>query len=113
MTKIIFVLPVLLSIVYSQYEYLPQYFDIQLDRFEVLYQHPEMVNMNLKIQKVKKVRSLLGELTFLVPLTDTVMCNLKFLKKQGNEYKYMPYRWTPIAACDIPANVGARIKKIL
>jgi hypothetical protein len=49
---------------------------------------------------------LIGVLTFLVPLTETVMCNLKFLKKQGNEYKYMPYRWAPVAACDIPEKVG-------
>lgn len=79
---------------------LPAYFDIQLDRIEVIKQNPEILIFNLKIRKTNKVRSIIGNITIQVPADNLVACETKVLKKQGNEYRYTPFRKTKTPFCD-------------
>lgn len=81
---------------------LPQYFDIQLDRFEVLYADPKVVEFNnIKVRKINKTRSIIGNISYHVPIDENMICITKVLKKQGNEYKYLPYRVPPTGLCEV------------
>jgi hypothetical protein len=78
----------------------PQYFDIQIDRVVILYQNPKMVEFNIKIRRVNRVRSAIGNVSYHVPIDNNMLCDLKLLKKQGNEYRYQPYRIPPNGLCE-------------
>jgi hypothetical protein len=52
------------------------------------------------VRKVNKIRSFVGVINFHEPLDEKLFCEIKVLKKQGNEYKYLPYRWLPVSFCD-------------
>lgn len=84
----------------------PQYFDIQIDRFEVNYTDPEVLAVNFKIKKVNKVRSIVGTFDSFVQVDDNLLCGAKVLKKQGNEYKYQPYRIPQSGLCSALQNDG-------
>lgn len=79
---------------------MPAYFDLQLDHIEVLEQNPEIMNFNLRIRKVNKVRSIIGKIIAFIPFDEKLICEIKGLKKQGNEYKYLPYRMPSTSICD-------------
>ena len=64
------------------------YFDVLLDRFEVLFQDEKFMDWKgLKVKKVNKTRSLAGEIKFLQPLGNDVIVEGKALKKQGKLLK--------------------------
>lgn len=77
------------------------YFDAQMDRFEVLYQNLSYSDFSqLKVRKVNKVRSLVGEIKFFVPFGNDITIEAKAYKKQGGEYRQMPYKFPPMPFCD-------------
>lgn len=94
-------------------QYLPAYFDVQLDRISVNFTDPKFLSSNLKIRKVKKVRSIVGEIIWHIPLDDNLTSEAKFLKKQGNEYRYMPYTYNaPLGLCSAILKDGNKNKHI-
>lgn len=84
---------------------LPSYFDVQLDRFEQLYADPEYGDWSgIKVRKVNKTRSIIGEMKFFKPIgNDMIMEGLSY-KKQGNEYRLMPYHRAKEGFCDVLAS---------
>ena len=41
---------------------------------------------------------------FHIPVGNNIQIEIKFLKKQGGEYRYMPYTLGPGPLCDMSAN---------
>lgn len=102
------VLSVLFSQTFSQLP-IPAYFDIQLNWIDVIFQDEQSVELNLKIKKVNKIRSWIGEIKWNVQMDNEIVCGIKGLKKQGNEYRYLPYRVEPAKLCDFIHNDGKKI----
>ena len=77
------------------------YFDVQMDRFEVMEQDTRYTDWSeMKIRKVSKVRSLIGHVKIEVPVGNNVLVEGKAYKKQGGEYRLMPYHVSPLPLCD-------------
>jgi hypothetical protein len=101
----IFVFAVFVPNTFSQLP-IPAYFDIQMNMIDTIFQDESLVNLNLKIKKVNKVRSWIGDINWHVQMDNEISCELKSLKKQGNEYRYLPYRVEPTKLCDFILNDG-------
>lgn len=77
------------------------YFDVQIDRFEVLFQNTSFFDWSgLKVRKIQKIRSIVGEIDFFVPIGNDIMFSGLAYKKQGGEYRLMPYKVQPTPFCD-------------
>lgn len=57
--------------------------------------------MNAKVKKVNKTRSIFGSFFYHVPFGNDIKVEIKTLKKQGGEYRYLPYTLLPGPFCDI------------
>lgn len=69
------------------------YFDITLEKFDLLFQDDKFSDFSkLKVKKQNRTRALVGEYTFKIPFGDEIMMEGKFYKKQGGEYRLLPYR---------------------
>lgn len=80
----------------------PAYFDVQLDRIEQLFADPEYCDWSgLKVRKVNKTRSIIGEIKNFKPFGNDVMTEGKAYKKQGNEYRLLPFHLPQEPYCDI------------
>lgn len=80
----------------------PAYFDVQLDRFDVVESDKEVYDLsNIKVRKVNKIRSLVGEWIIKQPTGNDVIFEIKIYKKQGNEYRLLPYKVLPQPLCDV------------
>lgn len=80
----------------------PAYFDVQLDRIEQLYSDLEYCDWSgLKVRKVNKTRSIIGEIKFFKPFGNDIMTEGKAYKKQGNEYRLLPFHLPQEPYCDI------------
>lgn len=80
------------------------YFDIQLDRMELIFQNDSIVDYSkLRVRKVNGTRSLVGEYTNKVPIGDDFLIETKFYKKQGGEYRLQPYRLLKTPYCKFVA----------
>ena len=96
-----------LLIIFLLIKLISSYFDVQMDRLELIYQDPKCVNFSkIKIRKINKVRSLVGEADFFIPFGNDVTLEGTFLKKQGGEYRLMPYRFSPTPFCVFASNDG-------
>lgn len=85
----------------------PAYFDIQLDRFEQLYANLSICDFSgLKVRKVNKIRSLIGKLIISEPMDRDILFVTKTYKKQGNEYRLLPYRIPSQPVCEALQNDG-------
>ncbi|KAL7037956.1 hypothetical protein ACKWTF_009414 [Chironomus riparius] len=81
-----------------------QFFEIILDRVENVFETPSIIEWQVRIKKVNKTRSFVGSMAFKVPIGNDFKVGLKLMKKQGGEYRYMPYSSPPTAYCDIIIN---------
>lgn len=83
------------------------YFDVDLDRFEILEQDSSIIDWSsLKIRKVNKNRSLVGDMKVHATLDNDVIIQVKGYKKQGGEYRLMPYKVQPTPLCEFVENDG-------
>jgi hypothetical protein len=86
------------------------YFDIQLDRFEQLECDLNVVDASaMKIRKVNKTRSIIGNMVVNVELGNDVMLEGAAYKKQGNEYRLMPFKLSPQPLCDTLIGDGKKL----
>jgi hypothetical protein len=93
-------------------------FDVILDRYENIFINPDYIDVNLKIKKVNKIRSIVGNVQIIRPFDNDFKEEVKSLKKQGNdrrrlsfsfiysafsggEYRYMPYSVQTKPFCDL------------
>lgn len=78
------------------------FFEVILDRFDVLEQDTSINDWSkLRVKKVNKTsRVLIGEVTSFVKIGNDVLFEAILLKKQGNEYRYTPYKVEPTPFCD-------------
>lgn len=56
--------------------------------------------MSGKVKKVNKIRSVFGWFFLHVPFGNDIKIEVKTLKKQGGEYRYLPYKLIPTPFCD-------------
>lgn len=78
-----------------QQKYFPQvsaYLDIILDRIECSADPDFMECSSLKVKRVQKDRLIFGNITIVTPLDNNVIIQLIPYKKQGGEYRKMPYK---------------------
>lgn len=55
---------------------------------------------NLKVKKLNRTtRGIVGNLTFHVPLDNSYLAEATVYKKQGGEYRLMPFRYPPTGLC--------------
>ncbi|KAL7020228.1 hypothetical protein ACKWTF_011423 [Chironomus riparius] len=76
-----------------------KYFEIIPDRIECLLESPETGYWHLKVRKVNKTRAIFGYISFFKPMGDGIELDAKALKKQGGEYRYLPYRLPRLPFC--------------
>lgn len=89
------------------------FFDIQIDRFEDIFTDPKYFNYStVKVRKVNKTRSIVGEMVNLQPIGNDVLGGGNLYKKQGNEYRLMPYKVQMVPLCDALINDGEIYMKI-
>lgn len=79
------------------------YFDITLDRAECSSAPGFIECSRLKIKRVSKQRLLFGNITICTPLDNDAVSNLSIFKKQGGEYRKMPYKIVK-PFCDVIKN---------
>ena len=97
----------ILILMFSSINLAQSYFDVQMDRFELLFQDTNCVDVSsIKIRKVNKTRSIVGDIKLMVPFDDDVIIESKGLKKQGGEYRQMPYHVQPTKLCEFIAKDG-------
>lgn len=69
------------------------YFDITFEKFELIFQDENFADFSkLRVKRQNRTRALVGEYTYKVPFGNEIMLEGKFYKKQGGEYRLMPYR---------------------
>lgn len=89
------------------------YFDVQLDRSDVLEQDTNYVDWSsLKVRRINKTRSIIGEMKFPIPFGNDVKLQGLAYKKQGGEYRLMPYKIQPTPFCDLCSN-DSKLKEFL
>ncbi|KAG5678972.1 hypothetical protein PVAND_008587 [Polypedilum vanderplanki] len=76
-----------------------KYFEVNLDRFDVLEENKNIWEWNVKVKKINKTRSLVGYSLFNAPVGDDFKVEGKVLKKQGGEYRLLPYNMQPAPFC--------------
>lgn len=78
-----------------------QFFDIQFDRFELMFQNESFFDYSkLRVRKYNKtVRLLIGEITYNQPIGNEIIVEVKGYKKQGNQYRLLPYHAAPTPYC--------------
>jgi hypothetical protein len=54
----------------------------------------------LKVRKIDKIRKLVGNVTYHVPLDNSYFATTNIYKKQGGEYRLMPYTLPKKGLCD-------------
>jgi hypothetical protein len=102
--KLFLLLPLLVSICET---FLTSYIDIQFDRIDIIFQDEKFVDFSkLKVRKVNKTRALIGEFTYKIPMGNDIMIEGRLYKKQGGEYRLMPYRAPRKPYCE--ANIDDR-----
>jgi len=57
----------------------------------------------LKVRKINKTRTLVGDVLIKSPLGDDVTIETAVYVKQGGEYRLMPYRLPPVPFCSFAA----------
>jgi Protein of unknown function (DUF1091) len=67
------------------------YLDVVVDRVECSL-NSEIMDCNLKVKRIKKQRLVFGNFTCLKPFDNDVIFELTAYKKQGGEYRLMPYK---------------------
>ncbi|KAL7037958.1 hypothetical protein ACKWTF_009415 [Chironomus riparius] len=81
-----------------------KFFEVLLDRIEVIYEDKNIVEINARIKKLNKTRSIVGSVFYHVPFGNDIKIEIQTLKKQGGEYRYLPYKLLPGPFCDVLAN---------
>jgi len=81
-----------------------KFFEVIPDRVEVIYEDKSVIESNVRVKKVNKTRLVVGSVYFHVPFGNNIKVEIKTLKKQGGEYRYMPYTIGPGTVCDISAS---------
>ncbi|CAG9805781.1 unnamed protein product [Chironomus riparius] len=77
-----------------------KFFEVILDRVEVLYEDPKFFETHLRVKKVNKTRTLVGYADIRQAIGNDCDAELKTLKKQGGEYRYSPYKVSAIPLCE-------------
>ncbi|KAG5670617.1 hypothetical protein PVAND_000866 [Polypedilum vanderplanki] len=80
-----------------------QHFEVSVDHFEILYEDKSLSEWIIKIRRVNKTRAIFGKVLVHVPYGNDYKVGLKVLKKQGGEYRYLPYRFPNTPFCDAAA----------
>lgn len=77
-------------------------FEVLIDRVEIVKEDKSFLEAkNLKVKKVNKIRSIFGFITLYQPFGNNLIIEAKTLKKQGGEYRYLPYKVPPTPLCDL------------
>lgn len=64
-----------------------------------------MDGSGIKVKKLNRTtRGLVGNITYHVPLDDSYFVEAHFYKKQGGEYRLMPYKVPPTGFCKAVKN---------
>lgn len=82
------------------------YFDFIIDRVEIMEFDESFVNVSVKIRKVNGYRTLVGTIEFFKPFGSDVIIKANLLKKQGNEYRYTPFKYFDTPVCTWAATDG-------
>ncbi|KAL7037961.1 hypothetical protein ACKWTF_009418 [Chironomus riparius] len=77
-----------------------KFFELILDRFELLTESPEIADWHIRVRKVNKTRALVGFISIYEPFGNNFLTEYKVLKKQGGEYRYLPYSVPRSPICD-------------
>jgi hypothetical protein len=83
-----------------------RFFEVIIDRVESIYVDPAVMAVSLKVHKMKnsKTRAVFGSVTLFRPMGNDVIFDTVILKKQGGEYRTLPFRLFPTPMCDYLAN---------
>ncbi|KAL7010912.1 hypothetical protein ACKWTF_014010 [Chironomus riparius] len=90
---------------YSKSSSSKPYFEVLTDRLEELENNNQLFDFSgLKVRKVNKTRSFIGDIVLINPLGDDIFLEIAAYIKQGGEYRLMPYRIPPSPFCSFCAN---------
>ncbi|KAG5667740.1 hypothetical protein PVAND_015710 [Polypedilum vanderplanki] len=107
LVKYLLSLIILIKILTETSEIIPKslqnkiFFEALLDRFELVYENKEKFEWNVKIRKINKTRSILGYVIIKTSLGNEIVEEIKSLKKQGGEYRYMAYKINKTPFCKL------------
>jgi hypothetical protein len=74
-----------------------QRFEVLLERVEVIEFDHKLLDFEVQIQKA---HSIVGYITFFIPIDNQIICGSKALKKEGNEYRsFLPFNMPSLPAC--------------
>ncbi|KAL7020230.1 hypothetical protein ACKWTF_011424 [Chironomus riparius] len=76
------------------------YFEVIIDRIEVVQEVPGFSEWHLKVRKVNKTRQIFGYIELYIDFGNNLMVEYKCLKKQGGEYRYLPFSVPKQPYCD-------------
>ncbi|KAG5673202.1 hypothetical protein PVAND_003269 [Polypedilum vanderplanki] len=80
------------------------YFEVNMDHFDVIKENKDYWEWHLKLRKVNKTRSLVGMVEIKKPIGNDFTAQINILKKQGGEYRYLPYGLPEKQLCEFYAN---------
>lgn len=83
------------------------YLEVELVQCSQLYGDTEnfLDGSGIKVKKVNRTtRGLVGNITYHVPLDDSYFVESQFYKKQGGEYRLMPYKTPSTGFCNAVKN---------
>lgn len=87
--------------------FVDSYFDAEIDRFDLISQNTNLTDWSsMKVRKVNKIRCLVGEIKIYKSFGNDIMVQVKGYKKQGGEYRLMPYKLQPTPFCDFVKSDG-------
>jgi hypothetical protein len=91
------------NLVYFQFLQQVCYVELIVDKIEQRYgdQHTFQDWSNIKVKKVNKTRTILGNATFHVPTDNSYKISNSLYKLQGGEYRLTPFQYPKMGFCDI------------
>lgn len=75
-------------------------FEAEIQYFEQLHGTENFDCSSFKIRKQNKTRKVYGTVIMHMPLDNSVMVRFEAFKKQGGEYRKLPYRLPPMPQCE-------------
>lgn len=78
-----------------------------MDQFEQVYADDKIANFSgIKVRRINKTRAFVGEAVLNQPFGNNLSFDIRFYKKQGNEYRLQPYRILRQRLCDFVKSDG-------
>ena len=83
---------IFISIRTNFYHKVSAYMEVDIANVEQLNELTYFDFTKVYVRKVNKIRKIFGNATYKIPLDNTFLCEILVYKKQGGEYRLLPYK---------------------